>query len=293
MRTAIIVNPASGLRSARIHGRETRVDRVRRWVDEAGITADVLTTARRGHAAELCAASASGNCDRVVVWGGDGTINEAAAPLIGTTTALGIIPGGSGDGLARSLGLPRDPQAAFRLALTGIPRPMDVGWLGDRHFLNIAGVGFDAAVARRFNLSKGRGTRGYIFESLRLVWSYRCERYRVTAGDVTADGPHFLVAFANGREYGSGLPISPQSDTADGVLDLLLVAGGTPLQQIWRARRLFLNPLKPAAGILRRPVTDGVVSGENMCCHVDGETFDASGELRLRMKAGALRVIGA
>ena len=293
MRTAIIVNPASGLLSARTHGRETRTDRVRRWVDESGVAADVLTTTCRGHAAELCAEFASGSRDRVVVWGGDGTINEAAAPLIGTTTALGIIPGGSGDGLARSLGLPRDPQRAFRLAITGASRPMDVGWLGDRHFLNIAGVGFDAEVARRFNRRKRRGTRGYVLESLRMVWSYRCERYTITAGDMKADGPHFLVAFANGREYGSGLPISPQSDTADGQLDLLLVAGGSALQQLWRARRLFLNPLKPASGILRRPMTEGAISGERMCCHVDGETFEASGELKIRMKAGALRVIAA
>jgi diacylglycerol kinase (ATP) len=293
MRAAIIVNPASGLSSARTHRRESRTDRVRRWIDEAGIAAEVRTTTCRGHAAELCAEFAAGNRERVVVWGGDGTINEAAAPLIGTTTALGIIPGGSGDGLARSLGLPRDPQSAFKVAMTGSSRPIDVGWLGDRHFLNIAGVGFDAEVARRFNQRKGRGTRGYIVESLRMVWSYRCKRYTIAAGDVNADGPHFLAAFANGREYGSGLQISPQSDPADGLLDLLLVAGGGPFRQLWRARRLFLNPLKPAEGILRSPITEARVSGERMCCHVDGETFEVSGELEVRMKAGALRVIAA
>ena len=293
MRVAVIINPASGLKSARMRGRESRRDRIARWTSEAGVSVDILETTGHGHAAEICAAIAAAGHDRVVVWGGDGTINEAAAPLVGTTTALGIIRGGSGDGLAGSLGLPRDPQEAFLFALRAAPGPIDVGWLGDRHFLNIAGVGFDAEVSHRFNRQKSRGTRGYVVEALRAVWMYRCEEYTLTAGGQTRRGPHFLIAFANGREYGSGLVITPHSDLSDGRLEMVVVDGGGPLRQFWRARRLFLRPLKPAEGILRETVTSATISGTDLRCHVDGETFDATGALELRIQPAALNVIGA
>ena len=113
----------------------------------------------------------------------------------------------------------------MRLALTGQPRPIDVGWLAGRHFLNVAGIGFDAEVARRFNQRHKRGTAGYLAESLSLVWSYACQDYRITigAGERTFSGPHFLAAFGNGREYGSGIVIAPDADPSDGWLDAVPV----------------------------------------------------------------------
>ncbi len=197
MRATIIINPRSGL--SRTHGTATgsRLDRAKRWIEAADAHAEVELTTCGGHAAELSAVALAAGVDRVIVWGGDGTVNEAAGPLFGTATALAIVAGGSGDGLARSLGLPREPEAAMRLALTGQPRPIDVGWLAGRHFLNIAGIGFDAEVARRFNQRHKRGTAGYLAESLSLVWSYACQDYRITigAGERTFSGPHFLAVF--------------------------------------------------------------------------------------------------
>lgn len=293
MRTAFIVNPAAGAAGHRSRAGGSRVEIAARHARAAGGDVDVVATTHRGHARELAASCVERGVDRVVVWGGDGTINEAAGPLIRSRVTLGIIPGGSGDGLVHSLGLPRTVDAAMQAALFGPSRPVDVGWLGSRHFLNIGGIGFDAEVAVRFNRRTRRGTRGYIVDGLQAVWNYRCAAYEVEAGGERWTGRRFLVAFANGREYGNGLVLVPTADPTDGSLDLVLVADGGPLQQCWRARRLAVRRMAPAEGLVRRRLTSARVTGDRLMCHVDGETFEASGSLDVSVDAGAIRVAGA
>jgi len=293
MRAAIIINPRSGLKKTHDTADGTRLERAKRWAESAGVRADIALTTRSGHAEELAARAVADGVDRIVAWGGDGTVNEVAGALFGTAAALGIVPGGSGDGLARSLALPRDPREAMRIALTGRARAIDVGWLAGRHFLNIAGIGFDAEVARRFNTRRSRGTRGYLVEGLSLVWSYVCGTYRIklTAGSQEFSGPHFVVAFANGREYGSGLVIAPDADPSDGLFDMVLVTAGSPMTQLWRSRRLAFRRMSPAEGVWRDRVKGASIEGEHLCCHVDGEPFEAEGLVELRLEPGALKVV--
>ena len=293
MRAAVIVNPGSGHLRARTRGGESRVSLAERLAAGADVSVDVVATTAAGHGRELAASFVARGYDRVIAWGGDGTVNEVAGPLIGTQTLLGIVPAGSGDGFAHSVGLPRDPGAALKTALTASPMAVDVGLMGHRHFLNVAGVGFDAAVARRYDLRPTRGTATYVAEGLTGVWSYRCERYEVHAAGETFDGPLFLVAFANGREYGSGLVVAPGASVADGHLDMVVVGGGGPLRQFWRARRLMLRPMAPAEGLWRGQVTHATIRGERLVGHVDGETFETSGDLHVVLQPGALMVAGA
>jgi len=259
----------------------------------SGTSVDVVATTAAGHGRDLAASFVSRGYDRVIAWGGDGTVNEVAGPLIGTHTALGIVPAGSGDGFAHSVGLPRDPGAALQTALTAPAIAVDVGLMGTRHFLNVAGVGFDAAVACRYDKRPTRGTATYVSESLTGVWSYRCEQYEVRAGDRTFEGPLFLVAFANGREYGSGLVMAPDASVTDGRLDMVVVSAGGPLRQFWRARRLMVRKMAPAEGLWRGRVTNASIRGDRLVAHVDGETFEASGDLNVVLQPGALMVAGA
>jgi diacylglycerol kinase (ATP) len=293
MRATIIINPRSGLKKTHDTANGTRLERAKRWAESAGVRADIEVTASAGHAREIAVKAVTSGVDRIIAWGGDGTVNEVAGALFGTVAALGIVPGGSGDGLARSLGLPRDAEAAMRIALTGQSKPIDVGWLAGRHFLNIAGIGFDAEVARRFNARRSRGTRGYVVEGLSLVWSYACRRYRinVTGGSREFNGPHFVLAFANGREYGSGLVLAPDADPSDGWFDMVLVEGGGPVTQLWRSRRLAFRRMRPAEGVWRDRVRTASIEGDHLCCHVDGEPFEAEGLVELRLEPAALHVV--
>jgi YegS/Rv2252/BmrU family lipid kinase len=289
MPIGIIINPISGAGGRRATAGPTRRRLAERGARAAGVHVEIALTEHRGHAAALAAGFVARGMD-VVVWGGDGTVNEAAGPLIGTQTTLGIVPSGSGDGLARSLEVPLATDDALQVALTGRASAIDVGYLGDRHFLNIGGIGFDAVIAARFNQLATRGVSGYITSGLRLVWSYAAARYQVELGDTAFEGEKFLIGFANGREYGNGIVLAPDAIASDGWLDVVIVDGGSPLRQLWRARRLAVGRRRPAEGLLRTRVQRARVSGDRMVCHVDGETFEASGELAIRIAARALRI---
>jgi diacylglycerol kinase (ATP) len=292
MRAAVIVNPGSGHVRSRTPGGETRVSLAQRLVTGSGFSVDVVATTAAGHARELAASFVAREYDRVIAWGGDGTLNEVAGPLISTRTALGVVSAGSGNGFAHSVGLPRTPAAALNTALTAPTTAVDIGMMGHRHFLNVAGVGFDAMVSTRYEKRPTRGTATYAVESLTGVWSYRCESYAVRAGGQTFDGPLFLVAFANGREYGSGIVMAPNASVTDGQLDMVVVSGGGPLRQFWRARRLAVRRMAPASGLWRGRITNASIRGDRLICHVDGEVFEASGDLNVVIVPGALMVAG-
>ena len=291
MAVGIVINPISGATGRRPGEAARRRARAAEWAARAGVEVEVVLTDARGHGASLAREFVGRGWD-VVAWGGDGTVNEVAGALIGTSSALGVVPSGSGDGLARSIGLPLETDEALQSALSGSAGAIDVGYLGDRHFLNIAGIGFDAAVGVRFNREGTRGVLGYARHGLTLVWSYAPERYRLTFDGRIVTGEKFLIGFANGREYGNHLVLAPDADAQDGWLDVVVVDGGSPLRELWRARRLGFRSRQPAEGVHRTRVRIASVSGERLVCHVDGETFETSGELQVRIEPGALRVRG-
>jgi YegS/Rv2252/BmrU family lipid kinase len=293
MRIGVVINPVCGShrRRASPEACVAAVERVAGYRGAAELET-VVTTGPR-HAADLARGFAARQFDVVMAWGGDGTVNEVAGPLIGTATALGIIPRGSGDGFAHALGLPTDVDAALGAAIDRPAVPVDVGYLGGRHFLNVASVGFDAAVARAFDTGgERRGVWNYTNIALRHVWSYRAESYAVTLDGRSADANLFLLAFANGREYGNGMVIAADADFRDGWLDAVLVDAGPVWRQFWRARRLSVAVRRPAQGIRRVRVQTATVRAKRLACQVDGEPFDAAGAVDVRIAPGALRVAG-
>lgn len=292
MRVGVIINPVSGR-----HGRDPstgprRADIARRALADAGADAEIELTRGPGDAAALARRFADRGVDLVVAWGGDGTINQAAGPLIGSTVALGIIPSGSGDGFAESVGISRPDDAAWAKALGPVRLRIDVGFLGDRHFLNVAGSGFDAAVGNAFNAKNRRGGLNYLRIGLPLAWTYECADYRLTLNGQTLTGPRFIVAFANGCSYGNRAIIAASADPTDGWLDVVVADAGPFWMQLWRSRRLSFRRMKPARGILRTRVQSASISGDAMVCHVDGETFVARGTLPVRIEPAALTIAG-
>jgi diacylglycerol kinase (ATP) len=235
----------------------------------------------------------AGKVSRVVAWGGDGTVNEVAGPLIGTGVALGIVPGGSGDGTAASLGLSRPVSVALEQALTAEPARVDVGWLGSRHFLNVAGIGFDAEVASAFNRQRRRGLPGYLRVGLPLFWTYAPGLYRLNLANETLDGRMMLIAFANGPQYGNGLVLAPDAKPGDGLLNIVAVRATSRVRFLWQSRLLLFPTDRSTPGVDRRKADTCTVSGAALVCHVDGESFEAPGPLTVRIQPAALWVAGA
>ena len=290
---AIIINPISGGGGHRLDAGDARAAIARRAVAASHRDAEVVLTRAPGHGAELARRFVAQRADLVIAWGGDGTLNEVAGPVIGTTTAFGIVRAGSGEGLARSLRVPRDPALALAAALGGPLARMDVGYFDDRHFLNVAGVGFDAAVGAVFNRRKRRGLLGYVITTLSMIAGYELQHYRIALGRDQIAGRCFLVAFANGPQYGGDLKLSARADPQDGWLDAVVIGDGSPFRQLWRMRHLLQGVKKSAGGVRHERVQTASVAGERLVCHVDGEPFETSGGLGVRIVPGALRVSGA
>jgi len=294
MRIGVVINPVSGSRGRRARSGQDRAALARRFADgRRTIDLETVVTTAPGHAIELTRGFVARRFDLVIAWGGDGTANEVAGPLIGTTTALGIVAEGSGDGFARGLGLPREADAALAAAADRPGVPVDVGLFGARHFLNVAGVGFDAEVAHAFHAEgTRRGGLRYVRLGLQQAWSYRGKPYSLTLDGRHSDETFYLVAFANGREYGNGSILAPDADVSDGWLNVVILEDGPLWRQLWRARRMKFAVHRPARGIRRVLVQSATIEARHLRCQVDGEPFDAADAVDVRIAPGALRVAG-
>jgi diacylglycerol kinase (ATP) len=292
MSIVAIINPISGA-GADSHARDRRVALVQQEAARRGLTAAIHVTERAGHALDLAKESAAAGAAIVIAWGGDGTLNEAGAGLLGSDTALGVVPAGSGNGFAGALGVPREPRAALAVALDGRTRTIDVGTMAGRPFLNIAGVGFDARVAKHFN-RRSAGSRGpwpYIAIGAREGWRYAAVDYQLQLdGD-----PHpiraLLIAFANGREYGMGARIAPRAELDDGLLDVTIVEERPVLARFWHARHLALGTVHLAPRVVMRRIRRASVKAAGAIeFHVDGEPDRAEGWIEVGILPGALKV---
>jgi diacylglycerol kinase (ATP) len=289
-RIGVIINPISGRRGSHAGEAERRRTCAAQQTTDAGVVADIRLTTAQGHARALAQECLASGCEVVVAMGGYGTVNEVAQGLLGSDVPLGIVPCGSGDGLAMGLKLPTSWRRALQVAIAGKTSRMDVAYVNDRLFLNVAGIGFDAAVGKVFATRRKRGALGYVSKSFSLVWSYQALHYELECDDERRAGRKFLIGFANAPEYGNGAVLAPDADIRDGLLDVLIADGGSPLRQIWRARRLFWNRRAPAEGLERLRTQTARVTGDRMIAHVDGEVFEASGTLAIRVVPLALAI---
>jgi diacylglycerol kinase (ATP) len=287
-----IINPVSGAGlDTTAAGRRASLltDRLR----HAGLTASIHFTERAGHARELAAGAVSSRADLVIVWGGDGTLNEAGAALVNSSTALGLVPAGSGNGLAAALGTPRDPEAAIARILAVETTAIDVGLINNRAFFNIAGIGFDAHIARLFN-ARRRGKGGkwpYLAIGVREGYGYRSQNYRLELDGNVRDTCALLIAFANGREYGMGARISPQALLDDGWLEATVVEDRPFLARFMHARHLAAGSIERAPRVHAQKVRRAVVTTDGMIeFHVDGEPDVAKDQVEVTILPGALRV---
>ena len=259
----------------------------------ANLAGIVHLTQRPGHANDLARDAVADGVPTVIAWGGDGTINEVGTALTGTTTALGVVPAGSGNGFASEISVPTEPGAAIDVALHGRSRPIDVGELEGRLFFNIAGIGFDAVVAEQFNLQSlgRRGMGPYVRIGLRETFRYRGVRYRILLDEEEVVSDALLIAFANGREYGNRIRLAPHARMDDGKLEAMVVQDRTPLARLWSGRHLAFGTADKTPRVIMRSIESARVEADGeMLYHLDGEIGRASGSVTVRIRPKALTV---
>jgi diacylglycerol kinase (ATP) len=289
MSIAIIINPISGgIASSEVRRRVALAAAILQKLPGRGV---VRVSERRGHARELAAAAAAVGDRLVIAWGGDGTVNEVASGLAGSQAALGIVPSGSGNGLARELGVARDPRRAIADALAAVPRMIDVGELGGRMFVSVAGIGFDARVAGCFDrdVTGKRGLLTYARITARELWDYRASVYHIDgmAGERRA----LLITFANSAQFGNGARIAPGARIDDGLLDLVVFEERSRVTTVLGLPRLFNGTVGRLRGVSTTQVTCATVRSDTpIDFHVDGEPVRGGSCLEARVRPGALRV---
>jgi YegS/Rv2252/BmrU family lipid kinase len=293
VRIAAIINPISGA-GADVDRGERRAAALTEQLDRRGLRATIGITTRAGHARELAAAAANDRAHLLIVWGGDGTVNEAGGALLGTDTALGLVPAGSGNGLAAALATPREPAAAIARVLDGTRRPIDAGIMNGRPFFNIAGIGVDARIAKRFN-ERAQGSRGswpYIVIGVTEGCAYRSQEYDIELDGHARRVRALLIAFANGREYGIGAQLSAAARLDDGLLDAVIVEDRSVLARFWHARHLASGTPGRAPRVTACHVQRAVITAESAIeYHVDGETGVADGPIEVSIRPAALWVM--
>lgn len=292
MSVAVIINPISGT-GGRPDLARARADLAALLLNEQRIDGDVHITSGRGDARELTQAALERGASTVVAWGGDGTVSEVASALAFREGALAIIPSGSGNGLARELGIPFDPRAAFARAVHGAERQIDCGELDGRLFFNIAGLGLDARVSYEFTASglQRRGFRRYAELTIRELFRGTPEEHTVVVNGATLRKRWLILALANSRQYGNGAIIAPRARLDDGRLDLVLVSSRPALVALMQAPLLFLGAAALVPGVTMISTTEVAISSvHNVLYHVDGEVYTAGRSVTARVHPLAVRV---
>lgn len=287
VRLRIIINPVAGT------GRQKKAAKLLdRMIDRHRFDMDVVYTEYHRHAHELAKEAVARHYDAVVIVGGDGSINEVGSALAGTQVALGIIPAGSGNGLAGSLGVPLNIAKAveninhFRL------RTIDTGTANGIPFMNVAGMGFDAYVANKFHKAKLRGLWKYFLVGIRSLGEYRPQKYLFEADGQRFERTANVISIANSPQYGNNALIAPNAKVDDGMLDLVICNDTTMLNSLGLIIRLFLHNIHESPLVDTVRCRNLVITQErNDNSHLDGDPFELGQSVRYEVRPMSLNVI--
>ncbi|MCD7977414.1 MAG: diacylglycerol kinase family lipid kinase [Tannerellaceae bacterium] len=282
-----IINPISGIGSKRkIPKMLTEISQ------EENVSLDIVFTEYPGHASEITKKAVEEGIDCIVAVGGDGTVNEIARSMIYSDTILGIIPKGSGNGLARELHIPMDAKKALDLIVKGHVTTIDACKANEKVFFCTCGVGFDAAVSQKFAEEKHRGSLTYIKNTIEEYLSYKPEPYELWIDSQTVKEKAFLVACGNASQYGNNAFIAPHANIQDGEMDLTILTPFTPLDIAPLAIQLFTKQIDRNSKIRTfkgKEVT--IIRQKPGIMHLDGEPMMADSRIDISILPKALKVL--
>lgn len=284
-----IVNPNAGRKYGDIR------ERIERFFSGRNLRFEIAFTEAREHASELSARAALAGFARIVAAGGDGTIRETAIPLIGKEAVLGILPCGSGNGLARNLYIPLSFDEALAGLVNWEPRRVDAGLANGRPFFCASGVGLDAEVAHDFNsLSSRRGILPYVWHAVRRVLAYKPAPVTARVDGRRLELLSLVNAVLNGVQYGGGAKMAPGAYIDDGLLDLVSVKKAPLLRLLAAVPALFRGTLQqhPSLYSAFKGRVIELDCGAGSWYHLDGEDFYShDGKIKFTALPGAIKVL--
>lgn len=234
---------------------------------------EILVTDGPGHATQLARDAATGGAGAVFACGGDGTVNEVANGLAGSQTALGVLRGGMGDVFAREVGISRRVEVALPSQLDGDRRRFDLGLVGDRHFLLMAGVGIDAEVVRAVPDAWKRrlGSTSYALWAVKILLRYRPRPVQLTIDGEARQAELGWLLLGNTRSYGHVARITAEALVDDGLLDAYVFEGRGLRWEALTALRLALRHHHGAPGVSFHRVSRLEIETPGLAVQADGE----------------------
>ena len=286
-KTLFILNPISGTSSKA--GIPQIVDDT---IDKSLFDYDIVETQHAGHASALAAEAAANGTDIVVAVGGDGTVNEVARALVHTNTALGIVPCGSGNGLARHLLLPMNIKKSINIINRCEIHQLDYGIINGYPFFCTCGMGFDAFVSMKFAESGKRGPIAYVENVLKEGLKYEPETYEICDDNGVTSHKAFLISCANASQYGNNAYIAPQASMSDGLMDVIIMEPFDMIDAPQISIEMFSKTLDKSSKIktfkcqklhIRRK-KPGVI-------HYDGDPVMTTADVEIELKPKGINII--
>ncbi len=281
----MIVNPAARGVPA--------IERLREAISPlAGWEATLEATKGAGHATELARAAAQRGIDAVVACGGDGTMNEVANGLAGSDTAVATVRGGTANVWAKEIGAPKDVDEAVRVLVDGELHVMDLGLAGERHFLLMAGIGFDASIVQRVSprLKRWSGALAYAVPSVLRAFGHRSISADLVVDQEALSTPLYWLLLGNTRNYGGVLNLTNQAKADDGLLDICLLQHGGLPRLAWLALWALLRRHQDRAEVVYRTASSIDVQTPGLPVQLDGDYFGET-PMTFSVAPGALRVL--
>jgi len=284
-----IINPISGV------GRKNQFPPlIEKHLDSSKFKWEIAYTEHRGHGGEITAEKRD-QFDAIVAVGGDGSVNEIGSQLIGHDCALGIIPCGSGNGLARHLKIPLKLEKAFQTIAQFQPVKIDSGEINDKAFIGTCGIGFDAHIAEKFDHFGKRGFLSYARLVMREFNQYDMPEFSIIGSDLKIQKKAFMCSVANSSQFGNGFTISPHSDIQDGEFELVFLKKFNWIETPIITGKFFGNNIHTSKHFecttFRQPIKIKVNQTEDFFYHVDGEPYKGEGEYTIQILPLSLNVL--
>lgn len=282
-----VVNPHSG--TDRIKAVQDAIDKV---INKQLYTHELVYTKRPKHGIDLAKEAAGKGAFAVVAVGGDGSVNDVMAGLLGTDTALGIMPKGSGNGMARTMEIPLEIEGSIGVINQGKVEKIDIGYANGRPFISNAGVGFDALISKKFTESKRRGLMAYSWLVTKYLWLYKEWDWHITIDGEKIRTKAFLINVANGQQFGYNFKIAPDASYTDGLLDLIIIkkfpkALGAPI--VVRAMNGTLTKSPYVDCYRGREIT--ITHPELKLMQADGDAHSCANRIEFKIVPAALKVL--
>ena len=283
-----VVNPFAGHQS-----KSSIPVLIRSTVDPYLLSYDIIETRYSGHAMEIAEQAKKDGVDAVIAVGGDGTVNEVGSALVHSNTALGIVPGGSGNGLSMHLGIGRNARKALQVVQNFETKLIDTATVNNRFYINMAGIGIDGLVAYKTKSSEKRGFKTYLKGALSEAIKYKNQTYKVEIDGQEQEGKFLSINVANGSMFGYNFKIAANADTSDGLVDALMIHDASKVDYFGNAWRFWAGRIhKSKFASLNQVSTIKITSYEDNFIHIDGEGYPhKAGELEFKVFKQSLRVI--